>query len=126
MDLKKHLTLYLVFGVLTTLVNIAVYLFLTKICGVNYLIANVAAWVLSVLFAYVTNRRWVFESRSSNIAKEITLFFSGRLFSGIVDMVLMFLFIDVLFIDDFISKLLIQVIVVVLNYIISKDVVFKK
>jgi len=126
MDLKKHLTLYLVFGVLTTLVNIAVYLFLTKICGVNYLIANVAAWVLSVLFAYVTNRRWVFESRSSNIAKEIVLFFSGRLFSGIVDMVLMFLFIDVLLIDDFVSKLVIQVIVVVLNYVISKVIVFKK
>ena len=126
MDLKKHLTLYIIFGILTTLVNIAVYLFMTKICGVNYLISNVIAWVLSVLFAYVTNRKWVFESRSNDILREITLFFSGRLFSGVVDTLLMFLFIDVLFVDDFISKLIIQVIVVILNYVISKVIVFKK
>ena len=126
MDLKKHLTLYIIFGVLTTLVNISVYLFLTKICGVNYLISNIIAWVLSVLFAYITNRRWVFESESHNILKEISLFFSGRLFSGIVDTLLMFLFIDILFIDDFISKIIIQVIVIVLNYLFSKMIVFKK
>lgn len=126
MDLKKHLTLYIIFGILTTLVNIAVYLFMTKICGVNYLISNVIAWVLSVLFAYVTNRKWVFESRSNDILRESTLFFSGRLFSGVVDTLLMFLFIEVLFIDGFISKLIIQVIVVILNYVISKVIVFKK
>ena len=126
MDLKKHLTLYIIFGVLTTLVNISVYLFLTKICGVNYLISNIIAWVLSVLFAYITNRRWVFESESHNILKEMSLFFSGRLFSGIVDTLLMFLFIDILFIDDFISKIIIQVIVIVLNYLFSKMIVFKK
>ena len=126
MDLKKHLTLYIIFGVLTTLVNISVYLFLTKICGVNYLISNIIAWVLSVLFAYITNRRWVFESESHNILKEMSLFFSGRLFSGIVDTLLMFLFIDILFIDDFISKIIIQVIVIVLNYLFSKVIVFKK
>lgn len=83
------------------------------------------AWFFSVLFAYVTNRIWVFESVNSNILKECALFFGGRLFSGAVDTGLMYLFIDILTIGDVISKIVIQVIVVVLNYVISKLVVFK-
>ena len=125
MKLGKELVFYLIFGILTTLVNIVVYLFFTKLCGVDYIISNIIAWILSVLFAYITNRIWVFESKNTNILKEVLLFFSGRLFSGVVDTSLMFLFIEVLFISDLISKIVIQVIVVILNYVISKLVVFK-
>ena len=125
MKLGKELLFYIIFGILTTLVNIAVYLFFTKILGVNYLISNVIAWFLSVLFAYVTNRIWVFESVNTNILKEITLFFSGRIFSGVVDTLLMFIFIDMLLVNDSISKIIIQIIVVVLNYVFSKLIVFK-
>ena len=125
MKLSKELFLYVVFGILTTVVNIAVYLFFAKLLGINYLISNVFAWFFSVLFAYVTNRIYVFESKNSNIFKEIILFFSGRLFSGIVDTFLMFIFIDMLLINDSVSKVIIQIIVVILNYIISKFVVFK-
>lgn len=125
MKLGKELFLYVIFGILTTLVNIAVYLFFAKILGVNYLISNVLAWFFSVLFAYVTNRIYVFESNSENIFKEIVLFFSGRLFSGLIDTALMFIFIDLLLMSDTISKVIIQVIVVVLNYVISKFIVFK-
>lgn len=125
MDLKKELILYIIFGVLTTLVNIIVYFFFAKIVLINYLISNILAWFFSVLFAYVTNRIWVFESRNDNIFKECILFFGGRLFSGVVDTGLMYLFIDILSIGDFISKIVIQVIVVILNYVISKLVVFK-
>lgn len=125
MKLERELILYVVFGVLTTLVNIVVYFFFARICGINYLISNVIAWVLSVLFAYITNRIWVFESKNANILKEMSLFFGGRLFSGVVDTGLMYLFIDILSIGDFISKIVIQVIVVVLNYVISKLIVFK-
>ena len=125
MNLTRELILYIVFGVLTTIVNIVAYLFFAKLLGINYIISNTFAWVLSVLFAYVTNRIWVFESKNSNIIKEISLFFGGRLFSGIVDTGLMYVFIDLLSIGDFISKIIIQIIVVILNYVISKLIVFK-
>lgn len=125
MRLEKELVFYVIFGILTTLVNILVYLFFTRLIGIDYIISNVFAWFFSVLFAYITNRIWVFESNNENILKEIILFFSGRLFSGVVDTALMFIFIDLLFISDSISKIIIQIIVVVLNYIISKFIVFK-
>ncbi|WP_296790730.1 GtrA family protein [uncultured Methanobrevibacter sp.] len=125
MKIEKELFWYVVFGVLTTLVNIGVYFVLTRL-GINYLLSNILAWFFSVLFAYVTNRRWVFESKSPNVLKECVLFFSGRIFSGVIDTGLMWLFIDVLAIGDVISKTVIQVIVVVLNYVISKWVVFNE
>lgn len=124
MRLEKEIFWYVVFGVLTTIVNIVVYYVFSRL-GVNYLISNVLAWFFSVLFAYVTNRKWVFESKSTNILKECGLFFSGRIFSGVVDTGLMWLFIDILAIGDLISKIVIQVIVVILNYVISKWIVFK-
>lgn len=117
--------MYVIFGVLTTLVNIVVYYIFARVFLLNYIVSNIVAWILSVLFAYVTNRLWVFESVNKNILKEITLFFAGRLFSGVVDTGLMYLFIDILTIGDFISKVLIQIIVVILNYVLSKLVVFK-
>lgn len=126
MRLEKELILYVIFGILTTLVNIAAYLFLVRVLNINYLISNVLAWFFSVLFAYVTNKIWVFESRNTNIIKEISLFFGGRIFSGVVDTGMMYLMIDILTIDDVISKIFIQVVVVILNYVISKLIVFKK
>jgi putative flippase GtrA len=125
MDLKKELVLYVVFGVLTTVVNILVYVVFAKFLNVDYIISNIIAWFLSVLFAYITNRIWVFESRSSDIIKEISLFFGGRLFSGIVDTGHLYVMVDILTIGDFISKITTQIIVVILNYVISKLVVFK-
>lgn len=124
MRIEKELFWYVVFGALTTLVNIVVYFLLSRL-GINYLVSNVFAWFFSVLFAYVTNRRWVFESKGTNILKECALFFSGRIFSGVVDTALMWLFIDMLTIGDMVSKVVIQVIVIVLNYVISKWIVFK-
>ena len=126
MNLEKELVLYVVFGALTTLVNFVVYFLFARLLGVHYIISNILAWFFSVLFAYVTNRSWVFESENTNILKEVILFFSGRIFSGVVDTGLMYLFIDILTIGDFISKIIIQVIVVVLNYVFSKLIVFKK
>lgn len=126
MRIEKELFFYIVFGVLTTVVNILTYLFFTKLCGINYLISNILAWFLSVLFAYITNRIWVFESKNTNILKEISLFFGGRIFSGVLDTGLMYLFIDILLIGDFFSKIVIQIIVVIVNYVFSKLIVFKE
>lgn len=125
MKLDRELVLYVVFGTFTFFVNIIVYFFFASLLCVNYLISNVLAWFFSVLFAYVTNRRWVFESRDPNILKEAALFFGGRIFSGVIDTALMYLFIDVMFIGDEISKFVVQVIVVILNYVFSKLIVFK-
>ena len=125
MKLKKEFALYIFFGVLTTIVNILVY-FLFVNLHVNYLVSNVLAWFFSVLFAYVTNRRGVFKSEKSNVLKEASLFYGGRIFSGIIDTGLMYLFIGILSIGDFTSKIIIQTIVVILNYLISKLIIFKK
>ena len=123
--IDRELVLYVVFGAFTFFVNIIVYFFFEDILGVNYIISNIIAWFFSVLFAYITNRIWVFESKSPDILKEMSLFFGGRIFSGVVDTALMYLFIDVMTIGDTFSKIVVQIIVIVLNYIFSKLIVFK-
>lgn len=125
MKLDRELVLYVVFGTFTFLVNIVTYFLFESVMGINYLVSNVLAWFFSVLFAYITNRRWVFESKSPNILKEMSLFFGGRIFSGVVDTVLMYLFIDVLVLGNTFSKIVVQIIVIVLNYVFSKLIVFK-
>lgn len=123
--LDRELFLYVVFGAFTFFVNIITYFLFENIMGINYLISNILAWFFSVLFAYITNRIWVFESKSPDILKEMGLFFGGRIFSGAVDTGLMYLFIDVLTIEDMISKIVVQIIVIILNYVFSKLIVFK-
>ena len=125
MRLDRELILYVFFGTLTFFVNVIVYFLFENVFGINYIISNIIAWFFSVLFAYITNRIWVFESKSANIIKEMSLFFGGRIFSGVVDTGLMYLFIDILTIGDLISKIVVQVIVVILNYVFSKLIVFK-
>ena len=121
----KEIIMYLVFGVLTTVVNIVVYFLSAELLHIKYLISNALAWFLSVLFAYITNRKYVFESSSQNILKEAVSFFSSRLATGILDMVLMWLFVYFNVVNDVIAKVIVNVIVVVLNYVLSKLVVFK-
>ena len=123
--IDRELVLYVVFGAFTFFVNLISYFFFANRLGINYLVSNAIAWFLSVLFAYVTNRTWVFESKSPNILKEMSLFFGGRIFSGVVDMFLMYAFIDLIAFDSSISKIVVQIIVIVLNYIFSKLIVFK-
>ena len=117
--------MYVVVVAFTFFVNLISYYFFANLLGINYLISNGIAWFLSVLFAYITNRTWVFESKSPHILKEMSLFFGVRIFSGVVDMVLMYTFIDLLVFDSSISKIVVQIIVIVLNYIFSKLIVFK-
>ncbi len=125
MKLDRELVLYVVFGTFTFLVNVVTYFLFQSVMGINYLVSNVFAWFFSVLFAYITNRTWVFESKSPEILKEMSLFFGGRIFSGVVDTALMYLFIDVLVLGNTFSKIVVQIIVIVLNYVFSKLIVFK-
>lgn len=139
----KELLLYLVFGVLTTLVNFAVFWVFTKILGEElYLINNAIAWVAGVAFAFVTNKLFVFESKSwgvKTIGKELPEFVGARLFSFGVEEGGMWLLVDILHFNEksltlfgftisgqIIAKLALAVIVVILNYFFSKFIIFKK
>ena len=121
---------YLIFGVLTTIVSLLIYyaLVLTILNpnkAVELQIANIISWIGSVLFAYVTNRKYVFKSKNKNIFKEITSFYSGRIITLLLDMGVMFIFVTLLHGNDKVFKLVSQVLVVIGNYIISKLLVFK-
>lgn len=121
----KEIIMFGIFGILTTLINvISFYIFHFYI---NYLLSNAIAWLISIIFAYITNRMYVFNSRVSglkNIIKEFNLFLISRLLSGVLDMALMFIFIDFLHWDNFSSKVLVNIFVVITNYLFSKLLVF--
>lgn len=123
---NKEIIMYLVFGVLTTVVNIVVYYIFSNFLHMNYLFSNAMAWFLSVLFAYVTNRKYVFDSKNNQIIKEAISFFGSRLATGIMDMALMWFLVNFNIVNDVVAKVVVNVIVVILNYILSKLVVFKK
>lgn len=121
----KEVIMYLIFGVLTTVVNIVVYYMMADIMHIQYMISNVVAWFLSVLFAYITNRAYVFESQSQNILKEMISFFGARLATGIMDMAMMCFFVELHILPGFIAKVISNVFVIIANYVLSKLVVFK-
>jgi len=90
--------------------------------------ATVIAWVLAVLFAYITNRLWVFESQADTIndfVREIIAFFACRLTTGILDLLIMFIFVDLLYCNDLLVKIGANVLVIILNYVASKLIIFK-
>ncbi len=122
---NKEILLYLIFGVLTTVVNIVAYYISAELLGIHYLISNALAWFLSVLFAYITNRKYVFNSHNKKVIKEMISFFGSRLATGVLDMTLMWTLVNNHLLNDMISKVVVNVIVIVLNYILSKLVVFK-
>lgn len=117
---------YLIVGGLTTLVSIVVYALCTKCFHINYMISNVISWIVSVSFAYITNRIFVFKSKSDDIILEIYQFFKYRIFSFLIDVLFMYILVELINVDDMISKIIVQVIVIVLNYVFSKLFVFKK
>ena len=127
----KEIINYLFFGVLTTVVSLATYylLVLTILNPENALqlqIANIISWITAVTFAYITNRKYVFNSKDKNIIKEMTKFYTSRITTLILDMAFMFIFVTKLNFSDKIIKLIVQVIITILNYILSKLLVFKK
>lgn len=124
----KEKLLYLFFGVLTTLVNFSSYYILVKILNTHYLIGNGLAWGFSVCFAYITNRKYVFavaKKSKQETFQEIISFFGFRVISGLIDMLLMFILVTMLSVNDTISKIAVNVLIVVLNYLFSKFIIFK-
>ena len=154
---KKHreIIVYIIFGVLTTLVNWVVFILMTKLMNVDvsgvsdrgnaltslfsdnyeYTVCNAVAWVAGVLFAFVTNKIWVFRSRSkkaSTVLREFFSFVGARVVTGIIEIFLPTLLINiglnqsVLGVEGAIAKAVASVIVIVLNYVFSKLIVFRK
>lgn len=129
--MKKYQSfiLYGIFGIFTTIVNLVVYHICYYRLGMGNTISNVFAWILAVTFAYMTNKTWVFESKSwkwSVLKREVTAFISCRLATGIMDLVIMFVCVDLLGWHAMLMKVLSNVLVIILNYIFSKLVIFKK
>lgn len=127
----KEVIMYLIFGILTTIVSLVTYYILTLTIlnpniAVQLQLANIISWIISVAFAYITNRKFVFESKSENIVKEVSSFVGGRIVTLLMDMVIMFIFVTVLHFNDKIFKIVSQVVVIVANYVISKLFVFKE
>ncbi len=119
---------YLIFGVLTTIVNYAVFE-LCNFLSIHYLVGTLIAWGLAVMFAYITNKLFVFESKSWKkevIIKELSSFVACRIISGLFDLGFMALAVELLTMNKSIAKLVSNIFVVIANYIFSKLFIFKK
>ncbi|MET3689586.1 putative flippase GtrA [Priestia megaterium] len=129
MKLNKEIFLYLIFGVLTTVVNIITYIFCAKVFHLSYEFSTVIAWFISVIFAFVTNKIFVFSSRDnslSTIIKETSLFFFYRILSLGLDIGIMFVTIQLIGLQDVLAKVIANIFVVLVNYIVSRFHIFKK
>ena len=121
--------LYLFFGVCTTAVNIITYYISAHILSLSVILSTCLAWIISVIFSYITNKWWVFESKSLRLKAVVLEFlsFTGcRLFTGACDLLIMFIFVDCLAMNDLFVKIASNVLVVILNYIFSKLIIFKQ
>ncbi len=124
----REIIMYLVFGILTTLVNWVTYFVLVDVFNIEENISNIIAIILSILFAYFTNSYIVFKTKRSNIKERIDEFFKfilGRAFTMIFEIVGFFLMFNILGITDIISKPFITFLVIIMNYFISKYFAFK-
>ena len=127
---KSHdILVYLIFGVLTTVVNYLVYLPCYNLLHLSSALSNVIAWAAAVAFAFVTNKPFVFRSHdwsAKTVIPELTRFIGTRLGSGGLETLILFLTVDWLELNGSVWKLVTSVLVVVLNYIGSKLLVFRK
>lgn len=125
----KSFIMYAFFGVLTTLVNWGSYYLCYNIAGIPNVISTIIAWVLAVAFAFITNKLWVFDSKSftkKTLIHEIWTFMAARLATGVLDVGIMYLTVDVFGWNSVLWKLISNVIVIVLNFVLSKIFVFDK
>ena len=127
----EELINYVIVGVLTTIVSLGSYYLcvLTVFNPDNPVLlqsANIISWILAVTFAYFANRKYVFKSKNPNKLKEATKFYGARIATLLIDMLFMFLTVSVFHLNDKIMKILSNVIILILNYIISKFIVFIK
>lgn len=125
----KEQLLYVFFGGVTTLVNILTFGVCYEGMHLSNMISNILAWVLAVLVAFITNKLWVFDSKSMDmkvVLYEVATFFGCRAATGGLDLAIMFVSVDCLAWNAMIMKILSNIIVIIANYIASKLIIFKK
>lgn len=125
----RELISYVFFGAITTFINIATYYVCFNLLAISNVPSNIIAWIFSVLFAFVTNKLWVFESKSWKseiLFKEFTYFISVRLLTGVLDTAIMYVGVDLMNFDGLIVKVFSNIFVLVSNFIGSKFLIFKK
>ena len=121
--------LYVFFGGVSTVVNVGSFWLINERMGIHELTANIIAWIITMVVVYVTNRKWVFRSTVTggrNILSEILKFLAGRLFTLVLDELILFIFITKLQLPSLPVKIASQIIVIVVNYFISRLLVFRK
>ena len=125
---SKQLLLYLFFGICTTAINTICYGILHEFLCINNIFSIILAWLVAVIFAFTTNKIYVFESKRTKISerlKEFTFFFGCRIMTGILDVVIMVIAVDYMKWNGLIWKLISNVIVTIINYVASKFIIFK-
>ena len=121
----EEIIMYLIFGVLTTLVSIITYWLFAKQFHISYLISTSLSWIISVLFAFVTNKLLVFKSKRNNhILSEIYSFYKYRVITLIIELSFMYYLVSIIKFNDMFAKVVVQIIVIILNYVFSKLFVF--
>ena len=124
--ITREIFMYVFFGALTTLINTVAYWVLYYGISVPNTTSTIISWLLSVIFAYITNKLWVFEKGNKSTLKEATEFFLSRISTGVLDLFIMYAGVELLLFEGGIIKILSNVVVIILNYLLSKLFVFKK
>ena len=127
---KKHreILLYLFFGGLTFIISVTTYVFFDVTCELNELLANIFSWIIAVLFAYITNRNYVFKVLETDIKmvlRQMWDFFGARILTLILEEFIIYIFITCMNYNTIMIKVIAQIIVILTNYILSKWYVFK-
>lgn len=119
----KEIIFYLFFGVCTTVINFFVFWIFSK--NFNPEISNVFAWIISVIFSFITNKLWVFRTTGS-VFKELLEFIASRILSFAIDEVLLIMLISYFSLNALMSKIITNIFIIVINYLLSKFIIFKK
>ncbi len=127
----RELITYIIAGAMTTVISLGSFFLLTLFFldpkkNIELSIANVISWILAVTFAYFINRYVVFRSKEENIPKEMAKFYIARLGSLLLDIIFMLFFVNVVGMDHKVAKLLVQILILITNYLLSKFLIFKK
>ena len=125
----KRITAYVIFGILTTVVDVAAYYVCYQILKVPNVYSTIAAWCIAVVFAFLTNKPFVFESRDwkgLTVISEAARFFGCRALTGVLEVVLMYLLVDMLSLQGTVMKILTNIAVIILNYIAGRYFVFDR
>ncbi len=128
MNRAKELTAYIFWGAMTTLVNYTIYFICTKLFLIHYIVSNFVAWIISVIFAYVVNKVFVFISKDwsgKRLFMEIWQFAAVRMFSGAAETGMLWVLVDIRGYRDSIIKIIVGGLIVIVNYVFSKWIIFR-